>query len=278
MDKAAISPEEFNAFQIFLERVTGIRLAAGKEYLVTSRLGELMRINGLRTVGDLLAELQSASWSGLQDKVVAAMTTNETFWFRDISHYQMLTHDLFPQYASSNSPRLSIWSAACSSGQEPYNISMMVHEYQFRNPGKLLPASSIVATDISPEILAEARRGVYCGMATTRGLSSDQQCRYFTPRGECLEVRDEIKKRVTFRELNLINEFSQIGRFDIIFCRNVLIYFSSDMKSRIISRLADALNPGGYLFIGSTESLSPHSDRFEMIKGHGGIAYRIRNS
>ncbi|MEJ1353541.1 MAG: protein-glutamate O-methyltransferase CheR [Candidatus Sedimenticola sp. (ex Thyasira tokunagai)] len=275
MDKAVLSPGDFTAFQSFLEAASGIRLTAGKEYLVTSRLGGLMRHYGIGSIGELLDHLESGRQVGLQNEVIDAMTTNETFWFRDISHYHLLTKRLFPEHAASNKQDLSIWSAACSSGQEPYNISMMVQDYQSYHPRELLRDTQIVATDISPGALAKAKRGAYCGMAATRGLNRDQQRRYFVPQGDCLKVREEIKARVRFKELNLLKEFQPLGKFDIIFCRNVLIYFSSDRKRQILSRMAAALKPNGYLFLGSTESLSTHSDRFEMIKGEGGIVYRV---
>ncbi len=199
MDKAVISHEDFTAFQLFLEAVSGIRLSAGKEYLVVSRLGGLMRHYGVATVGELLGKLESGREPQLQNEVIDAMTTNETFWFRELSHYKLLTHQLFPELAAGNGHSLSIWSAACSSGQEPYNISMMVQEYLSHHPRSPLSDTQIVATDISSGALAEAKRGVYCGMAAARGLSADQQQRYFVPQGDCLEVRPEIKPGLGLR-------------------------------------------------------------------------------
>ena len=135
----------------------------------------------------------------------------------------------------------------------------------------------ILATDISSKMLEHARRGIYCGIATDRGLTAEQQRRYFTQKEGCLEVRPEIKRRVRFRELNLNSGYQALGRFDVIFCRNVLIYFSSELKRDILERLTRTLNPGGYLFLGSTESINQLSDRFVMHVGDGCISYRLKD-
>ncbi len=273
MTQGAISREDYRAFQCYLERASGILLGDNKEYLVASRLSSLLRERGLNDIKDLLDALTLGTDARLRIAVIDAMTTNETFWFRDISHYRLLTQTILPNTAG---PRLRIWSAACSSGQEPYSVGMIVQDYQQRNSGRLKGNVEIVATDISNKILAEARSGEYCGMAVSRGLDAEQRRRYFEPRGDCLVVRPEIRRRVSFRELNLAGSYALLGRFDVIFCRNVLIYFATSLKADILDRLAQALNPGGYLFLGSTESLSSHTKRFEMITGHGGIVYRLK--
>lgn len=274
--RAKLSSSDYQAFRKFLEEACGIVLGADKEYLVSSRLGGLMGDFGITTYSDLIAQLQSGRNSRLKTAIVDAMTTNETFWFRDMAHYRMMEEKLLPELTQKPGQRIRIWSAACSSGQEPYNISMILQDFQSRNLGKLSPSSEIVATDISTAILADAKRGVYSGMAASRGMSADQQHRYFIERDDALEVKPEIKKRVNFRELNLTKGYELLGRFDLIFCRNVLIYFSHDQKSDIINRMARSLNPGGYLFLGSTESLSTHTDRFEMVSALGGICYKLK--
>lgn len=274
MTQGMISRDDYRAFQRFLEQASGILLGDNKEYLVASRLGGLLRDRGLTNVNELLGILNRGTDSRLRISVIDAMTTNETFWFRDISHYRLLTESIMPQIAG---PRMRIWSAACSSGQEPYSLSMAMQDYQMRNPGLFKSDVEIVATDISSKVLAEARNGEYCGMSVSRGLDPEQRRRYFVPKGDCLSVRPEIRRRVSFRELNLAGSYALLGRFDVIFCRNVLIYFSSQLKADILDRMAQALNPGGYLFLGSTESLSSHTTRFEMVTGHGGIVYRRKH-
>ncbi len=271
-----ITQGEYQAFQQFLQDASGIVLGAGKEYLVSSRLNSLMRHYAISSITELLNQLRTDRNPRLRTGIIDAMTTNETFWFRDMAHYELLREKILPEYSGLGMQRLRIWSAACSSGQEPYNISMVVQDYQSRNPGRLKASVDILATDISGSMLEDARKGLYTGMAASRGLSTEQRDRYFTVRGDHLEVRPEVKRRVAFRELNLTKGYELLGRFDIIFCRNVLIYFSNIQKQDIIERMSRVLNPGGYLFLGSTESLTAHSDRFEMVSGLGGIVYRLK--
>jgi chemotaxis protein methyltransferase CheR len=270
----AISPADYEAFKDFLQQACGILLGNGKEYLVSSRLGSVMKEAGVASLGELLKQIKSPIGSRLKVKVIDAMTTNETFWFRDIGHYILMKETIFPDLNKQMGGAIRIWSAACSSGQEPYNISMVAEEYQIQKG--LKRQVQIQATDISSKILNEARAGVYCGPAVERGLTPEQKQRFFIPKGECLEVKPEIKRRVSFRPLNLADSFQAMGRFDIIFCRNVLIYFSNELKKDIVERMADILNPGGYLFLGSTESINQLTKRFEMKVGHGGISYRLK--
>jgi chemotaxis protein methyltransferase CheR len=265
------TPEDYRAFQAFLEEASGIVLGPGKEYLVTSRLTRLIREYGFASLAEMSRALQGGANSRLRTDVIDAMTTNETFWFRDPAHFRILTEEILP---AARNGRLRIWSAACSSGQEPYSLSMAVQDFLQRNPGRLAGGVEILGTDIAQSVLNEARQGVYCGMAAARGLSDEQRQRYFSPDGDCLSVRHEIRQRVLFREFNLTRGFDILGRFDVIFCRNVLIYFSSEMKREILGRMARILNPGGHLLLGSTESLTGHSTDFEMRSAHGGIAYR----
>ena len=271
-----LGPGEYEAFQKYLQDACGIVLGSGKEYLVTSRLSSLLQSNTIASVGQLLRELNKVSNKSLRVSIIDAMTTNETFWFRDMPHYRLLMDMIFPEAESKPRKSMRIWSAACSSGQEPYNISMTVQQYLSANPGRLSGGVDIIGTDISTKMLEEAKKGIYCGIAASRGLSADQSKRFFIPRDECLEVRPEIRKRVSFRHHNMTESYALMGRFDVIFCRNVLIYFSAQKKADIIERMARTLNPKGYLFLGSTESLTAHSDLFEMVSKNGGIVYRLK--
>ncbi|MEW8221106.1 MAG: protein-glutamate O-methyltransferase CheR [Candidatus Thiodiazotropha taylori] len=271
---AAISSADYEAFKDFLQQACGILLGNGKEYLVSSRLNGVMKEAGIASLGELLKQIKSPIHSRLKVKVIDAMTTNETFWFRDIGHYILLKETILPDLNQQMSGSIRIWSAACSSGQEPYNISMIADEYQAAK-GRARQVQ-IQATDISSKILDEARAGVYCGLAVERGLTQEQRQRFFNPKGDCLEVKPEIKRRVSFKSMNLADSFHTMGRFDVIFCRNVLIYFSNELKKDIVERMADILNPGGYLFLGSTESINQLTNRFEMKVGHGGISYRLK--
>ena len=272
---SSINPAEYSDFQDYLQKACGIQLGAGKEYLVSSRLGSLMREAQVGSLGELLKKLNSPVNKQLKTQVVDAMTTNETFWFRDIGHYILLKESILPDLNKQRGGSIRIWSAACSSGQEPYNISMIAEEYESKY-GRGRPVQ-IEATDISSKMLAEARAGVYCGLTVERGLTAEQQRRFFVPKDKCLEVKPEVKRRVSFRSMNLADSFQSMGKFDVIFCRNVLIYFSNELKKDIVDRMADILNPGGYLFLGSTESINQLTNRFEMKVGHGGISYRLKS-
>ncbi|MEJ2455739.1 MAG: protein-glutamate O-methyltransferase CheR [Candidatus Thiodiazotropha sp.] len=274
--QALVNPADYLSFQQFLQKACGIQLGPGKEYLVSSRLAGLLKEAQIDSLGELLKRLNSPANSQLKTRVIDAMTTNETFWFRDIGHYILLKETILSDLNKQRSGGpIRIWSAACSSGQEPYNISMIVEEYESKyGRGRSV---QVEATDISSKMLTEARAGVYCGLTVERGLTNEQQKRFFVPKDHCLEVRPEIKRRVTFRALNLASSFQGMGRFDVIFCRNVLIYFANDLKKDIVDRMANILNPGGYLFLGSTESINQLTNRFEMKVGHGGISYRLKS-
>jgi len=270
-----VTPKEYGDFRKYLQDACGILLGDGKEYLVESRLNTLINKYELSSLSELFNALYTGRIPQLKVAVIDAMTTNETFWFRDMAHFKILSEDIFSEAESTMGKSLRIWSAACSSGQEPYTISMEVQRYLSKNPGKLRGGVEIVATDISTHVLEEARRGVYNDMSISRGLSQEQKDRFFVKEGDDLAVHPDIKKRVRFQEINLSGRYDRLGKFDVIFCRNVLIYFSNDLKQDILSRMAKALKPGGYLFLGSTESLTQHSKHFKMVRCHGGIAYQL---
>lgn len=265
-----VSVTDYAMIHDFLERQAGIRLGVGKEYLVTSRLGRVLRQFNLPDFSVLAKRLTDVDARPLQVAVVDAMTTNETFWFRDPAHYRILTECVVPRL-SSNGPR--IWSAACSTGQEPYTLAMVLSDAK-----KSLPDGQyeIVGTDISASALTQAKDARYCGLSAARGLSDTQRQRYFTQQGDCLEVRSEYRSGISFREFNLLKSFDALGKFDAVFCRNVLIYFSAERKRDIVERIARVINPGGYLFLGSTESMSSHNDLFEMQNVRGGLVYTRR--
>jgi chemotaxis protein methyltransferase CheR len=267
-----LAPGDYQALQQFLEDASGIVLGDNKEYLVSSRLGRILREHGLATIGELLSKIAGGRNPGMRREIVDAMTTNETFWFRDRTHFEIFTQEIL---SAARGP-VRVWSAACSSGQEPYNISMAVEDYIAANRLRPVPSVEILGTDISSKMLEEARGARYCGISASRGVSIEEKQRYFDADGDCLEVKPGIRRRVSFRDFNLTQGFESLGRFDAVFCRNVLIYFSSEQKQDIIRRIARALKPGGYLFLGSTESILAHNDLLEMVHSHGGIGYRLR--
>ena len=269
----SFTPEEYKNFQSFLEKACGIVLGDNKHYLVSSRLHRLMKESNIPTLQTLVDTLNKSLNSALRTKVIEAMTTNETLWFRDTYPFQVLSETIFDEYKQQRKNSVRIWSAACSSGQEPYSMSMIADEYAKKNPGFKL---DVVATDISQAILNEAKEAKYDALALARGLSEERKRQYFSPVGDQWQVNANIRSRVNFREINLLQSYTALGKFDAIFCRNVLIYFSAESKTDILTRMAQSLNPRGFLMLGASESIAQYSDRFEMVRVSTGVVYRLK--
>lgn len=272
--KADITPQEYETFKSFLQNACGILLGENKQYLVKSRLRRIMEEHELATLGQLLELINRSGRSNLREVVIDAMTTNETLWFRDNHPFRILQEKLLPEFAERKaSQSLRIWSAASSTGQEPYSVAMIIEEYRRLRPGKLRDVK-ITATDISKSVLEVARSGEYEMIAIGRGLSPERQKQFFTPSlSGSWQIKPNIKSMVEFRELNLLERY-MLGKFDIVMCRNVLIYFSAELKKDILTRIHATLNPGGYLILGASESLSGLSDLYEMVHCSPGIIYR----
>ncbi len=272
-----ISPADYLAFKEFLENACGILLGDNKQYLVKSRLRKIMAEHEFRDMGQLVQRLRQERHGKLRETVIDAMTTNETLWFRDIHPFRILEEKLLPELADEKNPQpIRIWSAACSTGQEPYSIAMVVDEFQRKRPGRLRRPIEIIATDISKPVVDAARKGEYEMLALGRGLSAERQKAFFNkqPSGSW-EIKPHIKKMVTFREHNLLERFN-MGKFDLVFCRNVLIYFSGDLKRDILIRTHGVLKKGGYLILGASESLNGLNDYYEMVQCRPGIIYRAK--
>lgn len=269
-----ITDEDFSLFSRFLEDNSGILLAKHKQYLVQSRLGKIAQEQQCPGLKDLIQKLQSPASKRLREQVIDAMTTNETLWFRDVHPFDILRDKILPELTAQKMGRLRIWSAACSTGQEPYSISMTLDEFKKKSPGKL-SSEEIIATDISTQVLEQARKGEYEMLAIGRGLSQERLTKHFreTPSGSWA-VNQDIKSRVRFQSINLLGQYNALGKFDVIFCRNVLIYFSSEKKMEILSKMHSILNPGGYLILGASEFLSGLSDKYKMIHCRPGIIYQ----
>ena len=269
---------DFDQFRVFLEKTCGILLGNNKQYLVSSRLNKLMEQQGLKTLGDLVRKIQAQPRSGLREQVVDAMTTNETLWFRDTYPFEVMKNRVLPELLKSAvGQRLRIWSAACSSGQEPYSLSMTIDEYERNSPSQPKPAVQIVATELSGAMLAASKAAEYDSLAIARGLSSDRLQRYFdakTP-GRWV-VKPGIRSRVEFRVQNLLDSYAVLGKFDVVFCRNVLIYFSADVKKDILKRIDATLKPGGYLFLGASEALNGRPELYQMVQCSPGIIYKAK--
>jgi len=273
--EGTFTPQEYEDFRGFLEQACGIVLGDNKHYLITSRLSRMMADNRLKSLGELVDNLKKERTPRLRETIIEAMTTNETLWFRDGYPFDVLKQNLLPELAKKRQRSVRIWSAACSSGQEPYSISMAVQEYLSSNLGALSDVQ-IVATDISPAILKEAKDARYDDMALARGIGAERKQRFFTAIGKQWEVRPEIRARVRFMSINLLQNYALLGRFDIIFCRNVLIYFSSESKRDIMARMGKTLNPGGHLFLGASESITNYSEAYDMVRCNPGVVYKCK--
>ncbi|MBD1559543.1 protein-glutamate O-methyltransferase [Vibrio sp. S9_S30] len=275
MTAITISDQEYRDFSRFLESQCGIVLGDSKQYLVRSRLSPLVGKFNVASLSDLLRDVISGRNRELRVAAVDAMTTNETLWFRDSYPFSVLSDRLLPEVAANKRP-IKIWSAASSSGQEPYSIAMTILETQSKKPG-MLSNVSITATDISSSMLDACRAGIYDNLALGRGLSPERRKMFFEDAGDGkMKVKDNVKRMVNFRPQNLMDSYALLGKFDIIFCRNVLIYFSPDMKSKVLNQMAGCLNPGGYLLLGASESLTGLTDKFDMVRCNPGIIYKLK--
>lgn len=273
MPNKQLSDDDYTLFREFLERQCGIVLGENKQYLVRSRLSPLMRKYDYLKLSDVVEHVVSGRNRSLRDEAIDAMTTNETLWFRDRYPFELLTNELLPKLEGQRSP-VRIWCAACSSGQEPYSIAMTVHEYLKKKPGSLPGGVQITGTDLSTEMLQRCKEANYDSLSLSRGLSEDRKRIFFNNIGDgLLQVNKEVRDLVSFRPLNLLDSYGALGRFDIVFCRNVLIYFSTDVKSSILQKIAACMNNNGILFLGASESMSGLSDAYDMVRCNPGLYY-----
>ena len=276
MDQNPIALSEYDLFRRYLEDACGIVLGENKHYLVTSRLKRVTEEFNFPSLSDMMNTLVKGNDRRLREKVIDAMTTNETMWFRDVYPFEILKNDLLPELAAKKAP-IRIWSAASSTGQEAYSISMAVSEFQKANPGKLASSVEIVGTDISQTVVNQAKMGSYDELSVVRGLSPERRDKFFRKNEDKWVVVPEITQRTRFTELNLLNNYSLLGKFDIIFCRNVLIYFSSEIKKDILERMGQILKPGGTLILGGSESPTGYTKAFMMQRYADGVVYRLND-
>lgn len=276
----AVSSVEFNLLRAYIEEQCGIALGDDKAYLIETRLTKLMVQSGCDNFGDFYRLVKSNTQPGLRDKIVDAMTTNETLWFRDTHPFAILKEKLLPQYAdemrAGKRQRVRIWSAASSTGQEPYSIALTVQEF-CRTQSALKPEHvEILGTDISPSALFVANTARYDTIAMGRGLPDDLRTRYFKQDGRIWVLDETVKKLVRYQPFNLQNSPSIFGKFDIIFLRYVAIYFSDDFKKRLFANLAAALTPSGHFIIGAVESLRGYTEAFDNLSHASGTYYRLK--
>lgn len=265
-----MTPIEFKYFADFLKAKSGIILAADKSYLVESRLAPIVRRAGHASVADLINAIRRSPSSPLAVDAVDAMTTNETFFFRDKTPFDNFNNTVMPAMLEARrmKRKLRIWCAAASSGQEPYSLAICLEEMKAKMAGWNV---EIVGTDLSSEALEKAREGKYSQFEVQRGLPINLLLKYFTQDGETWKINDDLKKKVSFKPLNLLDGFSGMGKFDIIFCRNVLIYFDPKTKKDILDRLSRVVEPDGFLALGAAETVVGITDEFKPIAQKRGL-------
>lgn len=264
-----MTPLDYEYLRKLLKERSGLDLSADKQYLVESRLAPLARRSGLSGIPDLVQKVRGGG-EPLTSEVVEAMTTNETFFFRDKIPFDHLKQTVLPALLQARAARrsLRIWCAASSTGQEPYSIAMCLKEAGMALAGW---RTEIVATDLSQAVLEKSKAGRFSQFEVQRGLPIQMLVKYFTQTGELWQLNADIRAMVQHRQLNLLQDFSHLGSFDVIFCRNVLIYFDQETKARIFERLARMLEPDGVLALGAAESVVGITDVFRPFPDRRGL-------
>ena len=235
----------------FMYERAGIQLGADKDYLIDSRLRPVLQTASLPDLDALMHALSSAPADALVHAVVSALTTHETSWFRDRRPFDRLRAEVLPMWRNQAKRDLRIWSAACSSGQEPYSITMLLSEEGMLAPGWNV---RVLASDICDIVLAQAKGGRYDAFELERGLPDELRRRYFTPVGKYWQVQTALAEMIRFQSINLVKLAAATETFDLIFCRNVLIYFDRPTQQKVLQALHERLAPGGLLFLGPSES------------------------
>ncbi len=264
-----MTPLDYEFLRKFLKERSGLDLSPDKQYLVESRLIPLARRAGLPGIAEIVQKMKGGSEALISD-VVEAMTTNETFFFRDKLPFENLRETILPMMlqARANRRSLRIWCAASSTGQEPYSIAMCLKEIGSALAGWRI---EILATDLSQGVLEKSKAGIFSQFEVQRGLPIQMLVKHFTQVGELWQLNADIRAMVQHRQLNLLQDFSHLGTFDVIFCRNVLIYFDQDTKAGIFDRLVRVIEPDGVLTLGAAESVVGISDAFKPYAERRGL-------
>jgi len=265
-----MTPLEFDYLRKVLRERSGLVLSAEKQYLAESRLLPLVRRHGLNTLSELVGAMRAAPSAPLVSEVVEAMTTNETFFFRDKMPFEHFRDTAMPALiaARAREKRIRIWCAAASTGQEPYSLAMAL---KAMGPALAGFRVDILATDLSSDVLARAKTGIYSQFEVQRGLPIQLLVQHFTQVGENWQISPEIRAMVQFRPLNLLNDFTPLGTFDVVFCRNVLIYFDQPTKIDVLDRLAKRMAPDGYLLLGAAETVVGLTDSLKPLTDKRGL-------
>ncbi len=264
-----MNPLDYEYLRKILKDQSGLDLSADKQYLIESRLLPLARKAGMPGITELVQKMRSGS-TVFTSQVVEAMTTNETFFFRDKVPFDHFRESIMPEIIKARGTRKSIriWCAAGSTGQEPYSLAMCLKEMGAALSGWRL---EILATDLSQEVIEKSKAGIYSQFEVQRGLPIQMLVKYFKQTGELWQINADMRAMVQHRQLNLLHDFSQLGVFDVIFCRNALIYFDQETKVNIFNRLAKAIEPDGFLVLGAAETVVGLTDVFKPFPERRGL-------
>jgi len=277
-----LTPEDFRLLRSFIEKQCGLQVGEEKSYLIESRLSQIMLEAGCEDYRGLYNKASEVSNGALREKIIDAITTHETFWFRDERPWKIFREVILPEFMESlragKKQKIRIWCAACSTGQEPYSLAMLIDQHlQHPGNGSITPGHfEILATDISSGTLMLAKNGRYNQLEMSRGIDNFFKTKYFTQTGTVWTINDFIRNRVTFKKVNLQDSFSGMGSFDFILCRNVIIYFSEEFKKNLLERLSKIMTPKAFFFLGSSESLLGYSHSFDICDHHSAIYYRLK--
>jgi chemotaxis protein methyltransferase CheR len=265
-----VTPLDYDYLRRLLKERSGLVLAADKQYLVESRLLPVARRAGVAGLGDLVQKLKGPQAEPLVVEVVEAMTTNESFFFRDKIPFEHFRASIMPALLAARAAqrRIRIWCAAASTGQEPYSLAMALKEMTGSIAGWRI---EIVATDLSNEVLEKARAGIYSQFEVQRGLPIQLLVKYFSQIGDTWQIAPDIRAMVQYRALNLLADFSHLGTFDLVFCRNVLIYFDQATKTAVLDRIARITDRSGYLVLGAAETVVGLTESFKPLSDRRGL-------
>lgn len=275
-----ITPDELKIIVRYIHDISGIYLDQSKAYLLETRLKHLMKETGSASYHELYHKAKFDHTCTLERKIIDAICTQETMFFRDNSPFELLKTIILPELIARKSSQSSffpsnirIWSAACSTGQEIYSIAIVLKELLINS---LKYNIHLLGTDISDFAISNSLSGEYSQVVIERGLPKDKLDKYFVQNGQNWKIRDDIRSMCVFKKHNLMDSFSGLGSFDIVFCRNVAIYFNQQDKVAVFNKIADILEPGGYLIIGSSESISGINSKFEPVTHSNMIFYQLK--
>ncbi len=269
-----MTPADYDFIRNLLKERSGYVLSPDKHYLIDSRLTPVARQEGCATLAELVLKMKAPNAGPLLSRVTETMTINESFFFRDKIPFDRFKDTMLPAMmaARANTKRLRIWCSASSTGQEPYSLAMILKSMSEKLIGWQI---DIVATDISRDVLDRAKAGIYSQFEVQRGLPIQMLMQFFQQVGEQWRVTEDIRKMVQFRQLNLLERFSMLGTFDIVFCRNVLIYFDQKTKTDVLERIAQQLAPEGFLVLGAAETVVGLSESFKPHHDKRGLYARV---